>query len=50
VSCRPGWPAGWTTALARDLLQEIFIKALRMGSRFCVANARAWLFEVSATP
>lgn len=35
-------------ALARDLLQDVFIKALRMGGRFCdVANARAWLFEVT---
>lgn len=33
---------------AQDLLQDVFIKALRQGSRFCdVANARAWLFEVS---
>ena len=35
-------------ATARDLLQDVFIKALRMGGRFCdVANARAWLFEVA---
>ena len=33
---------------AQDLLQDVFIKALRQGRRFCdVANARAWLFEVS---
>lgn len=33
---------------AQDLLQDVFIKALRQGPRFCdVANARAWLFEVS---
>ena len=35
-------------ALARDLVQEVFLKALRMGSRFCqVAHARAWLFEMT---
>ena len=29
---------------AQDLLQDVFIKALRQGRRFCdVANARAWL-------
>lgn len=33
---------------ADDLLQDIFIKALRQGSRFCsVENARAWLFQVA---
>ena len=32
---------------ADDLLQEVFLKALRQGSRFCsVENARAWLFQV----
>ncbi|MFZ4551289.1 MAG: RNA polymerase sigma factor SigZ [Aquabacterium sp.] len=36
------------TTLARDILQDVFIKALRMGGQFCdVANARAWLFEVT---
>lgn len=31
-----------------DLLQEVFIKALRQGSRFCsVENPRAWLFQVA---
>lgn len=35
-------------ALAEDLLQDIFLKALRQGSRFCaLVNARAWLFEVA---
>ena len=35
-------------ALADDLLQELFLKALRQGQRFCeVHNARAWLFEVA---
>ncbi|WP_296869576.1 sigma-70 family RNA polymerase sigma factor [Tibeticola sp.] len=33
---------------ADDLMQELFIKALRQGARFCdVRNARAWLFEVA---
>jgi RNA polymerase sigma-70 factor (ECF subfamily) len=32
---------------ADDLLQEVFLKVLRQGSRFCsVENARAWLFQV----
>lgn len=31
-----------------DLLQDIFLKTLRQGKRFCaVLNARAWLFEVA---
>lgn len=31
-----------------DLLQDLFLKALRQGERFCsVINARAWLFEVA---
>lgn len=31
-----------------DLLQDMFLKALRQGERFCaVHNARAWLFEVA---
>lgn len=35
-------------AAAEDLLQDVFIKALRQGERFCaVNNARAWLFEVA---
>ncbi len=33
---------------AEDLLQDVFIKALRQGERFCgIENARAWLFEVT---
>ncbi len=33
---------------AEDVLQDVFLKALRQGERFCaVANARAWLFEVA---
>lgn len=35
-------------ATAQDLLQDVFLKALRQGEAFCnVANARAWLFEVA---
>ncbi|ABD71341.1 sigma-24 (FecI-like) [Rhodoferax ferrireducens T118] len=35
-------------ALADDLLQDLFLKALRQGERFCaIENARAWLFEVA---
>ncbi|MFZ4623344.1 MAG: sigma-70 family RNA polymerase sigma factor [Rhodoferax sp.] len=35
-------------ALADDLLQDLFLKALRQGERFCdLRNARAWLFEVA---
>lgn len=31
-----------------DLIQDLFLKALRQGERFCsVNNARAWLFEVA---
>ena len=33
---------------AEDLLQDVFLKALRQGERFCqIDNARAWLFEVA---
>ncbi|OQA31318.1 MAG: ECF RNA polymerase sigma factor SigR [Betaproteobacteria bacterium ADurb.Bin341] len=33
---------------AEELLQEIFIKALRQGKQFCsVDNPRAWLFQVA---
>jgi len=33
---------------ADDLTQEVFLKALRQGARFCeVRNRRAWLFEVA---
>lgn len=35
-------------AQADDLLQDVFLKALRQGQRFCaLENARAWLFEVA---
>lgn len=35
-------------AQAEDVLQDVFLKALRQGERFCaVRNARAWLFEVA---
>lgn len=34
--------------MAEDILQDVFIKALRQGERFCdIENARAWLFEVT---
>lgn len=34
--------------LADDLLQDVFLKALRQGRNFCtVGNARAWLFQVA---
>ncbi len=36
------------TALADDLLQDLFLRALRQEQRFCdLRNARAWLFEVA---
>jgi RNA polymerase sigma-70 factor (ECF subfamily) len=35
-------------AEADDLVQDLFIKAIRQGERFCsIGNARAWLFEVA---
>lgn len=35
-------------AEADDLLQDLFLKALRQGDRFCsIQNPRAWLFEVA---
>ena len=35
-------------AHAEDLLQDVFLKAMRQGKHFCsLANARAWLFEVT---
>lgn len=35
-------------ALAEDLLQDVFLKALRQGEQFCrIDNAKAWLFEVA---
>jgi len=40
---RPGNPVD-----AEDMLQDLFIKAMRQGERFCaIGNARAWLFEVA---
>lgn len=36
------------TAEVDDFTQDLFLKALRQGERFCaVDNARAWLFEVA---
>nr|WP_245541818.1 RNA polymerase sigma factor SigZ [Uliginosibacterium gangwonense] len=33
---------------AKDLLHDLFLRAVRQGSRFCsIENARAWLFEVA---
>jgi RNA polymerase sigma-70 factor (ECF subfamily) len=33
---------------AEDLLQELFLKAMRQDGKFCrIENARAWLFEVA---
>jgi RNA polymerase sigma-70 factor (ECF subfamily) len=33
---------------AEDMLQDLFIRAMQQGDRFCaVGNARAWLFEVA---
>jgi len=33
---------------AEDLLQEVFLKALRQGQAFCALdNPRAWLFQVA---
>lgn len=33
---------------AQDLLQDVFMKALRQGTGFCdIANARAWLYKVA---
>lgn len=35
-------------AHADDLLQDVFLKAIRRGKHFCsLENARAWLFEVT---
>lgn len=35
-------------AQADDLVQDVFLKALRQGERFCALNnPRAWLFEVA---
>jgi RNA polymerase sigma-70 factor (ECF subfamily) len=36
------------TQIAEDLLQEVFIKAMRQGADFCsLDNSRAWLFQVA---
>ena len=33
---------------AEDMLQDLFIKAMRQDRKFCeIGNARAWLFEVA---
>ncbi|MCX7141113.1 MAG: sigma-70 family RNA polymerase sigma factor [Proteobacteria bacterium] len=33
---------------AEDILQDVFLKAMRQGERFCaIVNARAWLYEVA---
>lgn len=35
-------------ALADDLLQDVFLKAMREGARFCTLDSpRAWLFQVT---
>lgn len=37
-----------SAADAEDLLQDVFLKAMRQGERFCaIVNARAWLYEVA---
>jgi RNA polymerase sigma-70 factor, ECF subfamily len=37
-------------AAAQDLVQDVFMKAMRSGQRFCALdNARAWLFQVART-
>lgn len=37
-----------SAADAEDLLQDVFIKAMRQGERFCaIVDARAWLYEVA---
>ncbi len=34
--------------LAQDLLQDVFVKGMRQGSRFCeIRDPRAWLFQVA---
>ncbi len=36
------------TFLADDLLQEVFVKAMKQGRQFCVLdNSRAWLYQVA---
>ena len=35
---------------AQDLLQEVFLKAMKQGTKFCaLENPRAWLFQVART-
>ena len=37
-----------STVEAEDLLQDVFLKAMRQGERFCaIVDARAWLYEVA---
>ncbi len=37
-------------SLAEDLLQEVFLKAMKQGAGFCsLDNPRAWLFQVART-
>ena len=37
-----------SAAAADDLLQDVFVKAMRQGQGFCtLANPRAWLFQVA---
>ena len=37
-------------AQAQDLLQEVFLKSMRMGTGFCALdNPRAWLYQVAKT-
>lgn len=37
-----------TSVDAEDMLQDLFLRALRQRGRFCeIVNARAWLFEVA---
>ncbi len=41
-------PPDGNTVDAEDLLQDVFLKAMRQGERFCaIVDARAWLFEVA---
>lgn len=45
-----GWARHWLNnpTDVDNLLQDLFLKVLRQGKRFCsVHNARAWLFEVA---
>ena len=41
------WHRMGSTGDAEDVLQDVFLKAMRQGERFCaITNARAWLYEV----